>query len=108
MSTPPKAKLPVIGWTNHRPSIWISRAMASLSQGSRRMRIGVIDVTALSMPAASPARVHSPQPMSPLSAVILTMMSVMPGREIRELTSGCLYGMLTPNVSTLVIFIVHP
>ena len=66
--------------------------MASLSQGSRPTTSGAMALTALSMPAVSAARVHSPQPTRPLSAVSLTMTSVMPPRLMSELDLDVLVG----------------
>ena len=64
--------------------------IASLSQGSRPTTSGAMARTALSIPAASAARVHSPHPTRPLSAVSFTITSVTPPRAISELTSVCL------------------
>ena len=85
---PAKAKLPVIAWNCQAPAMNTSRAIASISQGSRPSTIGRIAATAVAIPAASAARVHSPQPIRPLSAISLTTTSVTPSRATSELTSA--------------------
>ena len=85
---PAKAKLPVIGWNCQAPAMKTSRAIASMSKGSRPCTIGRIAASAQAIPAASAARVHSPQPCRPLSAVSLTITSVTPSRATSELSSA--------------------
>ena len=85
---PAKAKLPVIGWNCQPPATNTSRAIASMPNGSRPSTSGRMACAAQATPAASAARVHSPQPVRPSSAVSLTITSVTPSRATSELRSA--------------------
>src|ERR1700755_3095572 len=108
MSMPAKAKFPVIAWNCHPPPMNKSRAMASLSHGSRPTTNGAAASTAFCMPTVSQFMQASPQPTSPLSAVSLTMTSDTPSRAISALTSLRVYLMESGKASSLVIFMGIP
>src|SRR5205085_3013627 len=103
MSMPAQAKLPVPARNCQSPCVKASRRIASRFQGSRPSTKGAIAFSAASTDAVSAPQQASPQPTRPSSVVSFTSTSLTPSRATCELTSRCLYGMLTGIVSSLSI-----